>query len=368
MKFTCNLKSLSEAVNNVSLAVSSRTNLQALEGILLDCTGGTLTLTGYNLELGIIKSIEVAQAQDGRIILNAKIYGDILRKMPSDEISIDTDHKFLTIIRGGDAEFTILGTSAEEYPDVPTISDEDGFPMQQNVLRNMISQTLFAVSQNENTPVHTGSLFDLSNGILNVVSVDGYRLALRTEPVKVDQDFHFVVPGRTLNEVIKLLSEEDDKECYIKVSRKHIIFEISGYQIISRLLEGEFLDYRSAIGGESKTKIRISTRAFSASLDRASIIITDRIKRPITARIEEGHITISCMTSLGKVIDTIPAEIEGDDLTIGFNNKYMTDALKATGTDEVMIQANGPFAPMRIVPLSGDHFTFLVLPVRLKTE
>ena len=368
MKFNCNLKALCDAVSNVSLAVSSRTNLQALEGILLECSGDTLTLTGYNLELGIIKSIEVANGETGRIILNAKIFGDILRKMPAEEILVDTDDKFLTIIKGGDAEFTILGTSADEYPDIPTIDDEDGFTMPQALLKNMISQTLFAIAQNEKTPVHTGSLFDLQGDVLNIVSVDGYRLALRTEPVKVGQNFHFVVPGRTLSEVIKLLSEEEEKEVLIKVNRKHIIFEISGYQIISRLLEGEFLDYRSAIGGDCKTKVRIATRDFIGSLDRASIIITDRIKSPITAVMENGHIGVSCTTSLGKVSDNIPAVIEGDDVTIGFNHKYMTDALKATGTDEVYIQINGPFAPMRIVPLSGDHFTFLVLPVRLKTE
>ena len=368
MRFACNLKSLSEAVNNVSLAVSNRTNLQALEGILLDCDGHLLTLTGYNLELGIIKSIEVQNGSSGKIILNAKIFGDILRKMPAEEIILDTDDKYLTVIKGGDAEFTILGTSAEEYPDIPTIDDENGFTMPQSLLKNMISQTLFAIAQNENTPVHTGSLFELRDGILNIVSVDGYRLALRTEPVKEEQEFHFVVPGKTLNEVAKLLSEEEEKTVLIKVSRKHIIFEISGYQIISRLLEGEFLDYRAAIGGGCKTKIRLNTREFADSLDRASIIITDRIKSPITAKMENGHIPVSCMTSLGKVTDNVPVEIEGEDVTIGFNHKYMADALRAAGTDEIILQANGPFAPMRLVPLSGNQFTFLVLPVRLKSE
>lgn len=368
MKFACNLKSLSEAVNNVSLAVSSRTNLQALEGILLDCGGASLTLTGYNLELGIIKTIDVSGQTDGKIILNAKIFGDILRKMPAEEITIDTDDKFLTIIKGGGAEFTILGTSAEEYPDIPTIDDENGFTMPQALLKNMISQTLFAIAQNENTPVHTGSLFELKDGFLNVVSVDGYRLALRTEPMNETQEFHFVVPGRTLNEVAKLLSENEEETVLVKVSRKHIIFEISGYQIISRLLEGEFLDYRSAISGECKTKVRLSARDLIDSLERASIIITDRIKSPITAKMEHGNILVSCMTSLGKVVDNVPVQIDGEDVTIGFNHKYMTDALKAAGADEVILQANGPFAPMRIVPLDGNHFTFLVLPVRLKTE
>lgn len=368
MKFSCNLKTLSDAISNVSLAVSPRSNLQALEGILLRCRGNQLTLTGYNLELGIIKTIEVDGAEDGKIILNAKIFGDIVRKMPSSELMIETDDKFLTIIKGGDTEFTILGTSADEYPDIPSVDDGSGFSMPQYLLKNMISQTLFAIAQNENSPVLTGSLFDLKDNTLQLVSVDGYRLALRKETVACPEDLSFVVPGKTLNEITKLLSEEEDEMVSVKVNRKHIIFDISGYSIVSRLLEGEFLDYKAAISGDTLTTARITTRDFITSLDRASIIITDRIKSPITAKMENSSIAISCMTSLGKVSDNIPVEISGEAVTIGFNNKYMLDALKATGCDEVLININGPFAPMRIVPLEGDGFTFLVLPVRLKTE
>lgn len=368
MKFTCELKALRDAINNVSLAVSPRSNLQALEGILLQCTGPELTLTGYNLELGIIKKIAVTGTEDGTIILNARIFGDIIRKMPSDQVIIETDDKYLTVIRGGDTEFTILGTSAEEFPEIPTVQDGSGFSMPQYLLKNMISQTLFAIAQNENSPVLTGSLFDVSEGLLQVVSVDGYRLALRKEPISCDETFSFVVPGKTLHEVIKLLSEEEEDAVSLQVNRKHIIFSVSGYHIVSRLLEGEFLDYKAAISGNVTTTVRIDTREFIQSLERASIIINDRIKSPITAKMENNSIAVRCMTSLGKVSDLLPAQIDGDNVTIGFNNKYMLDALKATGTDEVNMRLDGPFAPMRIFPLEGDSFIFLVLPVRLKGE
>ncbi len=368
MKFSCDKKTLSEAVFNVSLAVASKSTLIALEGILLSCKGDTLTLTGYNLDLGITKTITVTAQQEGSVVLNARLFSEILRKMPSEDISISTDDKLLTIIKGGGAEFTILGIDTAEYPDMPVIKDEQSFSMPCYLLKNMVNQTLFAVAVSEQTPVHTGSLFDVKDGVLNLVSVDGYRLAMRTEKVNVSQDFSFVVPGKTLSEVCKLLSDEEDDMVQINVSTKHILFEVSGYTIISRLLEGQFLDYQSAIPKQQTTRVKISVREFAASIERASIIITDRIKSPIKSIFAGGEIQIFCTTSMGKVFDSVPAEIQGEDVTIGFNNKYMIDALKATGCDEVYLELNGPLSPIKVVPLDSDQFLFLVLPVRLKSD
>ncbi len=368
MKFSCDKKNLSEAVFNVSLAVASKSTLIALEGILLVCKDGQLTLTGYNLDLGIIKTIPVSMEQEGSVVLNARLFSEILRKMPSDEISLSTDDKLLTLIKGGGAEFTILGISTAEYPDMPVLKDERNFSMPCFLLKNMINQTLFAVAVTEQTPVHTGSLFDLKDGVLNIVSVDGYRLAMRKEKVNVSEDFSFVVPGKTLSEVCKLLPDEEDQAVKVNVSSKHILFEIAGYTIISRLLEGQFLDYQSAIPKQHTTQVKISVKDFSSSIERASIIITDRIKSPIKSVFEDDSIQISCTTSMGKVFDSVPAQIEGDPVTIGFNNKYMIDALKATGCDEVYLEMGGALSPIKVVPLSSDNFLFLVLPVRLKTE
>ncbi|MDF2568341.1 MAG: polymerase subunit beta, partial [Oscillospiraceae bacterium] len=358
----------SEAVFNVSLAVSAKSTLVALEGILLVCEDNTLTLTGYNLDLGIKKNIEVNTIEQGSIVLNSKLFSEILRKMPADDISISTDEKYLTVIKGGGAEFTILGISTSEYPEIPVLKDGNRFEIPCHVLKNMINQTLFAVAVTEQTPVHTGSLFDIKSGILNLVSVDGYRLALRKEKVNVNDDFSFVVPGKTLSEICKLLHDDQEEPVGVNVSSKHIIFEIDGYMVISRLLDGEFLDYHAAIPRQTETRVKVSAKDFISSIERASIIITDRIKSPIKAIFDNESITVSCTTSMGKVFDQIGAQSNGESVTIGFNNKYMIDALKATECDEVYIDLNGPLSPMKVVPLESDNFLFLVLPVRLKTE
>ncbi|MGI5959706.1 MAG: DNA polymerase III subunit beta [Massiliimalia sp.] len=369
MKFSCDKAALSETINNVILAVASKSTMLSLEGILMKCEGAVLTLTGYNLELGIIKSIPVKGEEDGEIVLNASLLSNIVNKMPAGEISFSSDQRLLTIIRCNDAEFTILGLSAEDYPEIPVINNEKELTLPQDVFRNMIGQTLFAVAQTEQTPIYTGSLFDVEPGLLSVVSVDGYRLAMRKEAIENQDTYQFVVPGKTLNEVQKLLAKfngEQENQVSLRVSNKHIIFEVGGYSVISRLLEGEFLDYRNAIPKESKTKVTANTREFLGSINRASIIINDRAKSPIRCEFSGGVVRLNCETTLGKVQDSFQAEMEGADVKIGFNNKYMSDALKASECDEVLIEMNGPLSPMKVLPLEGDSFLFLVLPVRLK--
>lgn len=370
MKFSCDKNLLCETINSVSLAVSSKSNMIALEGILMRCSGSSLTLTGYNLELGIIKTIPVESSEDGEIILNASLLSNIVNKMPSGKISFSSNQKLLTTIKCNDAEFTILGLSAEDYPEIPLINKEKELFLEADVFRNMISQTLFAVAQSDQTPIYTGTLFDVQPGQLSVVSVDGYRLAMKREKLSVDDSYQFVVPGKTLNEIQKLLakisSDEEDQNVSLRVSEKHIIFEIGGYNIISRLLEGDFLDYHSAIPKEFKTKVTVKTRDFIESINRASIIINDRAKSPIKCEFSDGVVKLYCETTLGKVQDSFEADIQGEDVKIGFNNKYLSDALKASECDEVLIEMGGPLSPMKILPMDGDSFLFLVLPVRLK--
>ena len=370
MKIACDKNILCEAIKNVQPAFSYKTTLVALEGILMKCRGGELSLTGYNLELGITKTVSVNSGEDGEVILNAVLLSNIVNKMPSGIVNISTDEKLLTMIECNDVEFTILGLDAAEYPDMPILSGEQEFELPHFLLKNMIAQTLFAVAQTDQNPVHTGSLFDIADGVLNVVSVDGYRLAMRSEKINVDGAFQFVVPGKTLSEIVKLLSrlvlDEEEEKIRISVSSKHISFCVSGYVVISRLLEGEFLDYRNAIPKESTTKVTVETRSFLDSINRASIIINERAKSPVRCTFETDSIKIFCETALGKVNDSIAAAIEGPEVKIGFNNKYMADALKASECDKIVVQINGPVSPMKLVPEDDDSFLFLVLPVRLK--
>lgn len=371
MKFSCEKTQLCEAINNVLPAVSSKSTLASLEGILIDCRQNELKLTSYNLELGISKTLAVSGEEDGTVILNAALLSNIVNKMPNGMVSISCDEKLLTVISCEDTEFTILGMNAEEFPDIPSVENGISFSLPSFLLKNMISQTLFAVAQNDHNPVHTGSLFDLENGVLNVVSVDGYRLAMRTEKVNIEDRLKFVVPGKTLGEIVKLLSksvfEKEDEQIELSVSAKHICFSAGGYIMVSRLLEGEFINYRNAIPKDSLTNVTIETKPFLNSIARASIIISERAKSHIRCTFLEDEVKLFCETPIGKINDTVPAACDGPEVVIGFNNRYMADALKASECDRLRIEMNGPVSPMKLVPLEDDSFLFLVLPVRLKS-
>ena len=370
MKFHCNRQALVEAVSNVQRAVSTKSSLAAIEGILIKANEDSVELCGYDLELGITTSVSADIQTPGNVVLSAKIFGDIVRRLPDDTVSISVDEKLVTNIVSGVAEFSIVGIPAEEYPDLPTVSGAENVLISSPVLKSMIRQTLFSVSDNDAKPIHTGTLFEIAGGFIRLVSVDGYRLAMRTEPLNLNNqptdEIHFVVPGKTLGEVLKLLSD-DDVQVTLAVGRRHIIFEINNYRVISRLLEGEFLDYKAAIPSAHATEARMQTRSFIDSVERVSLLITDRLKSPVRCIFAGDEVKISCVTSIGKANDEFSARVEGDEVEIGFNNRYLLDALRNAEGDEVRLQLNGPLSPMKVLPLEGDAFLFLVLPVRLKS-
>ena len=348
MKFSCDKAVLSAAVSNVSRAVTTRTALQALEGILIRAEGDTLTLTGYDLELGITTVIPAEVSEEGSIILGARLFGEMIRKLEGGEVFVSCDDKLLTEIRGGGAEFTILGMDAADYPELPGLGDAESLTLPQHALKSMIEQTQFAISQNDIKPVHTGSLFDVMPDSVTVVSVDGYRMAVRRELCQTGLETRFVVPGKTLAEIAKLLSDEPaaegepEKTASIQVSRQYILTTIGSYSLVSRLLDGEFLDYQAAIPQGCTTQVTLSTRELIAAVDRASLIISDRLRSPLRMKFEEDCLRITCTTSLGKAYDEVPCRIEGNALEMGFNNKYVLDALRAADCDEICLQISGP--------------------------
>ncbi len=367
MNILCDKALLVQAVSNVSRAVSGKTTLPALEGILMVAKGGQVQLTGYDLELGISTHLEAQVLEEGEIVLSAKLLLDMIRRMPGDQVAIESDAKLLTQLKSGVTEYTILGMPATDYPELPSVTEGSAIQLPQTTLKSMIDQTLFAVATTDSKPVHTGSMFDVDEEGITLVSVDGYRLALRREKVKIGQPMKFIVPGKTLSEVSKLLGDEDTPT-ELFISRKHIVFNINGYSVISRLLEGEFLDYHAAIPQNSTTTVKISTRSFMDSIERTSLLISDRIKSPLRVKFTQDLIKVSCSTAIGKAYDEIPCSIDGGEVEMGFNNKYILDALKASGCDEVKLEISGPLSPMKVVPPEGDQFLFLVLPVRLKAE
>ena len=367
MKITCDKKKLNEAVLNIQKAVSTKSSVPALEGILIRTDENSIFLCGYDLELGITTIFDCKVEEKGSIVLNARLFSEIVRRLPDAEVTISSDEKQMAVIRSGEAEYSIVGIPAQEYPELPSVSGETTLKIQSTTLRSMIHQTLFAVAENDAKPIHTGTLFELEPNQLRLISVDGYRLAIREEPVKSTLNTSFVVPGKTLSEVLKLLSD-DESEVELQIGRRHILFSIENYTVISRLLEGEFLDYRAAIPKDCATELKVSTQKFINSVERVSLLITDRLKSPVRCIFEIDEIRISCSTAIGRANDKLSAQMTGDSIEIGFNNRFLLDALRNTECDEIRIQMSGPLSPMRILPPEGQSFLFLVLPVRLKSS
>ena len=371
MKFTCSRTDLSNAVTNVQRAVATKSSIPSLEGILIKAENDRIMLTGYDLEVGIITSVEGRVEQTGSIILNAKILCDILRNTPDDLVSIECDDRLICKIKSGDSEFSIMGFSEADYPELPSVSG--GFPIVigGEILKDMIKKTIFAAAENDSKVIHTGIRFEVGSSNIRLVSVDGYKLAIRNEKIDYNgEEKVFVVPKKTLNEVIKLIGEECETVSMIVASR-HILFECGKYVIVSRLLEGEFLSYKSAIPTTAKTQVRVNTRKLISSIERTSLIITERIKSYVRCIFDNESIRISSTTALGTANDRILADTEGERVEIGFNNKYLLDALKVCDTDEITLRLNGSTSPIIIVPdddsslIYERSFLFMVLPVRM---
>ncbi len=367
MKVICDKQSLSTAITSVSLAVSSKSSLPALEGILFAAKEGRLFLTGYDLELGIATSIEARVQEEGEVVLSAKLLADIVRRMPAEEISISCNQRMMTELKSGVAQYSILGQPAAEFPELPALTDTSTLSLPQSTLASMIGQTHFAIAVSDSKPVHTGSLFELDGEHLTIVSVDGYRLAMRREPMKYEGKLSFIVPGKTLSDLLRLL-EDDDTPVALQVSKKHILFGVGHYTVVSRLLEGEFLNYRAAIPTAAQTTVTVQTRELMDSIDRTSLLIQDRLKSPLRVRFGRELIQISCSTAMGSAYDEVGSTIQGPEVEVGFNNRFLIDALRATGCDMVVLELSGPTSPMKVLPPQGEDFLFLVLPVRLKND
>ena len=367
MKFTVNKSDITEAVSNIQRAVSTKTSIPALEGILLSATETGLELCAYDLELGITTVIPAFVMEPGKAVLSAKLFSDIVRRTPAETVTVSIDEKNMATLESGYSRFSIIGIPAEEFPELPKLSDSTQISLPGALLKSMIRQTLFAIAESDAKPIHQGSLFSLENGILDVVSVDGYRLAVRREPVDFSEDLSFVVPGKTLSELLKLIKDSEEP-VEISAGRRHILFRIDNYTVISSLLEGEFLNYKAAIPPESQTEVVLKTREAIDSVERVSLLITDRLKSPIRCLFDNNEVKLNCTTSMGRASDQLDVEMTGQSVEIGFNNRYLLEALRNTECDEVKVQLGGPLSPMKVVPKEGDSFLFLVLPVRLKSE
>ena len=368
IQVSCEKALLQSAISVASRAVAPKSSIPALEGLLLHA-GKELTVSGYDMKTGIRTFVPADVTQEGDIVLNARLFGDIIRKMPDDVVTFSADDKLLVHLSCGDAYFEILGLSAADYPEMPEVEDQYAVTMPQRTLRSMIEETAFAVSTNESRPVHTGALFEIAEGNLTMVAVDGFRLAIRREKVvKVEGGaFSFVAPGSALNEV-KGICGDTDESATATLGKRHILFEVGSTELICRRLEGEFLDYKNAIPRKNPITVVAETKSLIGSIDRVSVVISEKLKSPVRCLFDHDRVYLSAKTGNGEAKDVCPVAGDGNGLEIGFNNRYLMEALRYAPADTVKIELNTGVSPAVIVPVEGeDNFLYMVLPVRLKS-
>ncbi len=368
MRFTCEKSLLQNAIMTTGRAVAVKTSIPALEGILIEA-GGLLRLTGYNLETGIQAAVPAQIDEPGTLVLSARLFGEIVRKLPDEPITLSSQG--LTVkIDCGMSHYTLQAIDPEEFPELPQVQGENELILRQGDLKSMIGQTIFAVSNQDIRPVHTGSLFEVEGETLTVVSLDGFRLALRREKfVKNlgDPAYSFVVPGFALGEVEKICAETDETVS-IAQGQSHILFTVGDVIVVCRRLEGQFLNYKQSIPKDSKIAVTGATRDLLASIGRVSLILSDKLKNPLRCTFGKDNLFITTKSAIGDASDVCPISGDGDGLEIGFDNRYLSDALRFAPADRVRLELGSPVSPCVILPEEkGDEsFLYLVLPVRLR--
>lgn len=367
MKFTCEKALLVSAISVASRTVAPKSAIPSLEGLLVKA-GVKVMLTGYNLETGITVGVPADIAEPGECIMPARLFFDIIRKLPDDEVTVSVDESFRVSIRGGISSFTITAMTAEDYPELPDVESEKGIPVPQRELREMISGTIFSASENMARPIHTGCLFEIADESVTVVAVDGYRLALRRyiPEQPLERTVKFVAPAAALKEVEKILDDTDDP-AVIYLGTKHILFIIGDATLVCRILEGEFLDWRRVLPQNNPIKVAANVREVTDSIERVSLVISEKIKSPV--RCTFGHNTADFRTTstIGEAHDMCSTAGDGKNLEIGFNSRYLLDALRAVPTPEVSLELINGLSPIVLNPCDGSgKFSYMVLPVRLK--
>lgn len=366
MKFTCEKNQLVSAISVASRTVAQKSAIAGLEGILVRA-GVKVMLTGYNLETGITVSVDAEIQEMGSCIMPARLFFDIIRKLPDDTVSIQVDENFKVSIKGGISSFTITALSADDYPELPDVDSEKGIRVPQSELKAMISGTIFAVSENQARPIHTGVLFEVDNTSITSVAVDGYRLALRRylPEESLERTLKFVAPAAALKEVEKILGDTDEIATFYPGS-KHILFTIGDATLVCRILEGEFLDWRRVLPQNNPVKLVGNVSRLTDSIERVSLVISEKLKSPVRCKFGDNTAEFRTVSTIGEAYDVCQIAGDGKDLEIGFNCKYLLDALRAVPDSECTLEMINGLSPIVLNPTEGNRYSYMVLPVRLK--
>ncbi len=367
MKFVCKKSDLLKGVNIVLKAVPSKTTMSILECILIDASTGQIKMTANDMELGIETVIEGDIREKGIIAIDAKIFSEIVRKLPDNDVTIETDANFQMLICCEKARFSIAGKSGEDFSYLPYIEKAEPVIVSQFSLREVIKQTIFSISDNESNKMMTGELFEISGNHLKVVSLDGHRVSIRNLELKGEyQPRKVIVPGKTLIEVSKILSGELDALVNLFFTKNHIVFEFDETTVVSRLIEGEYFRIEQMLSTDYETKVRVNKKELLNCIDRATLLIRESDKKPIIIQIEDGEMRLKLTSGVGSMNEEIVIEKEGKDILIGFNPKFMIDALRVIDDEMVTLYLVNPKAPCFIRD-EKESYIYLILPVNFSS-
>lgn len=363
MKIICSKTDLSKSINISLKAVPNKTTMPILECILVDASANQIKFVSNDMELGIETIVEGTIEERGIIALDAKIFSEIIRKLPDSQVTIQTDDSQNVTITCEKAKFNIPGKPGEDFTYLPVIEKDESLTISQFTLKEMIRQTIFSIAVNENNKMMTGELFEIKNGIMKIVSLDGHRISIRNVQLKKQyQDKKVIVPGKTLSEISKILSGEVDDQVSIFFGQNHILFEFDKTMVVSRLIEGEYFKIDQMLSSDHETMVSINRKEFLDCIDRASLFIRESDKRPIIIQITEGSMELKINSAMGSMDEQIDIEKEGKDILIGFNPKFLMDALKVIDDEVIHIYLVNPKAPCFIRD-EERQYTYLILPV-----
>ena len=372
MKFVCYRDDILKAISSVSRGVASKTTMPVLEGILIQTNDKEIKLTSYDLEIGIEVVAQCDVIEQGSTVVNAFMFGEIVRKLPNSEIKFSLDDRDLLEIECEGALYKLATMNPDEFPELPKIEVENSIVLDQIVLKDMIKRTIFAVSSDDSKPIFKGSLFEVADGVLSIVSIDGFRLALRKHALaeKVP-DFSAVIPGKTLMELNKIL-EDSYEEVRLGVSKNQALFQLGRCKVVTRIIDGEFLNYRNVIPDGWETRFKVDRSALQDCFERISLISSSSVERekkyPVRVNVGVGNVVISCANQTGDAKEELFVDTEGQSLEVGFNPKYFLDSLKAIDDDEVFVQLGSSISPCIVKAIDGDSYVYMILPIRLKEE
>ncbi len=367
MRFTCEKSMLVTGLNLAGRTVAQKSSLSTIEGILCQA-GDALTLTGYNMETAISYVLEAEVLERGACVLPARLFGDIIRRLPEGPVTVVVDENFKVSIRSGYASFTISAESAEDYPELPDVNDGSSVCLPQKALKELIGGTIFAVSENQGRPIQTGVKFEVENKLISAIAVDGFRLARRTYLFEQEtgKEMSFVIPAHSLKEVEKILQDEDSAVCFT-MGKKHILFSIGPATLICRLLEGEFINWRKVVPFDCPIKLVANVGELLSCIERVGLIVSEKYKSPVRCMFSNQEVILRTNTTIGVAEDKCSLAGDGKELLIGFNVRFLADALRAVPSEEVCLELTSGISPIVMTPVDEKmDFAYMILPVRIK--